>query len=270
MRDTVMADKPKFFLAPSRLGRPAGTDDSQTAKPKFTGLKSESHSRNIKFCCLLLGLKESKLGVLAESKLSSSAASVTASNIGVKPTEKSETKAPVTFQFTPLTKPSEDEDNKSNKTGDVENKNPNEEKEFVFGQNLTARVENVVEAKSESDTKDEDTEVPAEEAKDVPPSESAKDDLLFSTSVNSKGDEDTGKANSKTLSEAAAEYTETHSNKRKYDVVDVVTGEEEESNVLKANVKLYIFDTEKKNWVERGRGEIRLNDDPSSTPGHLR
>lgn len=28
----------------------------------------------------------------------------------------------------------------------------------------------------------------------------------------------------KTLSESAAEYTETHTNKRKYDVVDVVTG----------------------------------------------
>jgi len=252
MRDSpVMADKPKFFLAPSRLGRPAGTDDSQTAKPKFTGLK------------------ESKLGVLAESKLSSSAASVTGSNFGVKSPEKSDTKAPVTFQFAPLTKPSEEQDNKS-KTGGVENKNPNEKKEFVFGQNLTARVENV-ETKSESDTKVEDAEVPAEDVKDPPSSESTKDDLLFSTSVSPKGDEDSGgKANSKTLSEAAAEYTETHSNKRKYDVVDVVTGEEEESNVLKANVKLYIFDSDKKNWVERGRGGIRLNDDPSSTPGHLR
>ena len=211
------------------------------------------------------------MGVLAESKLSSGATTVTASNIGTKQTEKSDsTKAPVTFQFAPLTKPSEDGENK-NKTGDVENKNPNEEEkgEFVFGQNLTERVENV-ETKSESDTKD--TEVPAEDTKDPsPPSaESTKGDLLFSTSVNSKGDEDSGKANSKTLSEAAAEYTETHSNKRKYDVVDVVTGEEEESNVLKANVKLYIFDSDKKNWVERGRGVIRLNDDPSSTPGHLR
>ena len=28
----------------------------------------------------------------------------------------------------------------------------------------------------------------------------------------------------KTLSESAAEYTESHTNKRKYDVVDVVTG----------------------------------------------
>ena len=49
-----------------------------------------------------------------------------------------------------------------------------------------------------------------------------------------------------------------------------MTGEEEESNVLQANVKLYIFESEKKNWVERGRGSLRLNDDPSSTPGHLR
>ena len=219
---------------------------------------------------MFAGLKESKLGVLAESKLSTSAATVTACNIGVKQAEKTDTKAPVTFQFTPLTKPTEDEENKS-KTGDVENKNPNEEEkgEFVFGQNLTARVENV-ETKSESDTKEEDTEVPAEHAKEAPSSDSTKEDLLFSTSANSKGDEDTAKANSKTLSESAAEYTETHSNKRKYDVVDVVTGEEEESNVLKANVKLYIFDSEKKNWVERGRGVIRLNDDPSSTPGHLR
>ena len=268
-----MADKPKFFLAPSRLGRPAGTDDSQTAKPKFTGRENKFSIKGIelKVFCVFVGLKESKLGVLAESKLSSGAATVTASNIGTKQTEKSDsTKAPVTFQFAPLTKPSEDGENK-NKTGDVENKNPNEEEkgEFVFGQNLTERVENV-ETKSESDTKD--TEVPAEDTKDPPPpsAETTKGDLLFSTSVNSKGDEDSGKANSKTLSEAAAEYTETHSNKRKYDVVDVVTGEEEESNVLKANVKLYIFDSDKKNWVERGRGVIRLNDDPSSTPGHLR
>ena len=55
----------------------------------------------------------------------------------------------------------------------------------------------------------------------------------------------------KTLSESAAEYTESHTNKRKYDVVDVVTGdktkrsssvqswclgEEAESNVLQGQV----------------------------------
>ena len=40
--------------------------------------------------------------------------------------------------------------------------------------------------------------------------------------------------------------------------------------MFQVNVKLYIFDTDKKNWVERGRGMLRLNDDPSSTVGHLR
>ena len=60
------------------------------------------------------GLKESKLGVLAESKLTPSAVTVATSNIGAKQTETvSGTAAPVTFQFTPLTKPSDSEDNKS-------------------------------------------------------------------------------------------------------------------------------------------------------------
>ena len=69
--------------------------------------------------------------------------------------------------------------------------------------------------------------------------------------------------------------------------VEVVTGEEEESNVLQANGKLYLFDSEvvgcltcyiiehfshlqKRNWTERGRGQFRLNDDPVSEPGHLK
>ena len=80
------------------------------------------------------------------------------------------------------------------------------------------------------------------------------------------------------------------------------SGEEEESNVLQANVKLYLFDREKRNaalyntvnaiynlgynynvyftiffnaavnrnWTERGRGLLRLNDAPNSSPGHLK
>merc|ERR1712098_739586 len=130
-----------------------------------------------------------------------------------------------------------------------------------------------VDSKAENDKNEEasgETETAANESANTESSKNS--DLLFSNSVNpsTKSEEDSSKTTGKTLSEAAAEYTESHSNKRKYDVVDVVTGEEEESNVLKANVKLYIFDTEKKNWVERGRGMLRLNDDPSSTVGHLR
>jgi len=90
--------------------------------------------------------------------------------------------------------------------------------------------------------------------------------LLFSNAAKASDDE----SEKKTLSESAAEYTESHTNKRKYDVVDVVTGEEAESNVLQGQVKLYIFDKEKRNWTERGRGQLRLNDSAVSKPGHLK
>ena len=43
-----------------------------------------------------------------------------------------------------------------------------------------------------------------------------------------------------------------------YCTVLLCLGEEEESNVMQSNVKLYLFCTENKNWVERGRGLIRL------------
>ena len=41
----------------------------------------------------------------------------------------------------------------------------------------------------------------------------------------------------KTLSESAAEYTESHTNKRKYDVVDVVTGDKTKRSSLVVIVK---------------------------------
>jgi len=258
-----MSDKPKFFLAPSRLGRPAPGDESQaTAKPNFTGLK------------------ESKLGVLAESKLAPNPSSVsTATAPNGLTSDAVKAPPPVTFNFAPLTKPA-GEDSTKIKSADAENKNPNleeakKEEKFVFGQNLTERVENV-ESKADEDEKSDSNQTATEKpsdavcASDSPSKEKA--DLLFSNSVSpsTKAEDEQSKVTNKTLSESAAEYTESHSNKRKYDVVDVVTGEEEESNVFQVNVKLYIFDSDKKNWVERGRGMLRLNDDPSSTAGHLR
>jgi len=46
--------------------------------------------------------------------------------------------------------------------------------------------------------------------------------------------------------------------KRKFDEVDVITGEETESNVLQMNCKLYHFIGGA--YKERGRGILRLND----------
>jgi len=268
-----MSEKPRsFVLQPSRLGKQVveGDDRSGAARPNFTGLK------------------ESKLGVLAESKLTPTTGAIQA-----KPTVEEPSKPPPTFSFTPLTKPvddttSIDAENKAPSTAASKEENDVKEtkgKGFVFGQNLNERVENVSDegvaeskttglvfgeglAKKVSDSSNE-SKVDANTTSSPTKEFSSSPSLLFGGVVSpSSGTEDDG--STKTLSESAAEYTETHSNKRKYDVVDVVTGEEEESNVLQANVKMYLFDSEKRNWTERGRGVLRLNDDPVSTPGHLK
>ena len=76
-----------------------------------------------------------------------------------------------------------------------------------------------------------------------------------------KTQEPTASLSGKTLNENAAEYFESHlaPPKRKFDEVEVITGEENEHNVLHMSAKLYIFD-KNKSWLEKGRGELRLND----------
>ncbi|GFY42657.1 ran-binding protein 3 [Trichonephila inaurata madagascariensis] len=63
----------------------------------------------------------------------------------------------------------------------------------------------------------------------------------------------------KSLTESAREY-ESKQVKRKFEEVTVITGEEEELNVLQINCKLFAFDKVSMNWQERGRGLLRLND----------
>ncbi|KAG8235520.1 hypothetical protein J437_LFUL013482 [Ladona fulva] len=65
---------------------------------------------------------------------------------------------------------------------------------------------------------------------------------------------------SKSLSEAAREYEEARAVKRKYEEVTIITGEEDEENVLQITCKLFAFNIEKSSWVERGRGQLRVND----------
>ncbi|XP_071548016.1 uncharacterized protein [Panulirus ornatus] len=61
------------------------------------------------------------------------------------------------------------------------------------------------------------------------------------------------------LEESSRELTEKEkSQKRKFDQVEVITGEENESNVLQMNCKLYAWVSG--TWQERGRGILRLND----------
>lgn len=70
--------------------------------------------------------------------------------------------------------------------------------------------------------------------------------------------------NNMSLVEAARKYEEMRgAQKRKYEEVEITTGEEDERNILEINCKLFTFI--ENNYEERGRGILRLNDSKSSS-----
>ncbi|KAG9328005.1 hypothetical protein JZ751_016975 [Albula glossodonta] len=71
------------------------------------------------------------------------------------------------------------------------------------------------------------------------------------------------------LEESAAAYTKATAKHCLLEKVEVVTGEESESNVLQIQCKLFVFDKTSQSWVERGRGLLRLNDMASTDDGTL-
>ncbi|KAJ8941233.1 hypothetical protein NQ318_015665 [Aromia moschata] len=125
---------------------------------------------------------------------------------------------------------------------------------FIFGQNLQDRVIAV-------------------ETKGEPKASSSLNpnsyEMSFSSAVNNEINiENLVKENEgKSLSESAREYEESRANKRKYEEVEIITGEEQENNILKISCKLFSFDKNSGSWQERGRGTLRLND--FEIDGHL-
>ncbi|KAI1883328.1 hypothetical protein AGOR_G00244060 [Albula goreensis] len=123
---------------------------------------------------------------------------------------------------------------------------------FVFGQNMSERV--LSPPKCSDVSADESGETPAaplpeSPAQDTPPEK-----------VNSV---------TESLEESAAAYTKATAKHCLLEKVEVVTGEESESNVLQIQCKLFVFDKTSQSWVERGRGLLRLNDMASTDDGTL-
>jgi len=136
---------------------------------------------------------------------------------------------------------------------------------FVFGQNIrekivctstttttTAEASNSSDASSSHGSSEEVT------------TNGTSSEMLFSDSVKKEVPDKTTDGGGKTLSEAAREYEEARAVKRKYEAVTVFTGEEEESNVLQINCKLFAWGNG--TWVEKGRCTLRVNDLPTSPP----
>ncbi|XP_067679525.1 ran-binding protein 3-like isoform X1 [Haliotis asinina] len=136
--------------------------------------------------------------------------------------------------------------------------------EFIFGQNLTERVTGVSSSQAASESasgfvfgQNLADRVVHSDAGSPPPDTETNGKEAESCPSDSGG---------QTLEESAREYQAKHGVKPDLKEVEIVTGEEDESNVLQANCKLFLFDGEKQNWNERGRGVLKLNDMSPSNP----
>ncbi|KAK5644776.1 hypothetical protein RI129_006076 [Pyrocoelia pectoralis] len=122
---------------------------------------------------------------------------------------------------------------------------------FVFGQNIQDRVV---------------SDKQADELKCSNSSNSnGTSDMLFTSVLKENSKPDSGglmsQGTTKTLSESAREYEESRAVKRKFEEVEVITGEEGEKNIVQITCKLFAYDkVTGGSWQERGRGILRLND----------
>ncbi|NXS83750.1 RANB3 protein, partial [Erpornis zantholeuca] len=119
---------------------------------------------------------------------------------------------------------------------------------FVFGQNMSERVLSPPKSNEGS-------------------TESNKENAAAESGSESSSQEATPEKES--LAESAAAYTKATAKKCLLAKVEVITGEEAESNVLQIQCKLFVFDKSSQSWVERGRGLLRLNDMASTDDGTL-
>ncbi|XP_062968086.1 ran-binding protein 3 isoform X2 [Cynocephalus volans] len=119
---------------------------------------------------------------------------------------------------------------------------------FIFGQNMSERVLSPPKLNEIS-------------------SDANKEHVAAESGSESSSQEATPEKES--LAESAAAYTKATARKCLLEKVEVITGEEAESNVLQIQCKLFVFDKTSQSWVERGRGLLRLNDMASTDDGTL-
>uniref|UniRef100_A0A8D2DRY7 Ran-binding protein 3 n=1 Tax=Sciurus vulgaris TaxID=55149 RepID=A0A8D2DRY7_SCIVU len=119
---------------------------------------------------------------------------------------------------------------------------------FVFGQNMSERVLSPPKLNEVS-------------------SDAGRENATAESGSESSSQEATPEKES--LAESAAAYTKATARKCLLEKVEVITGEEAESNVLQIQCKLFVFDKPSQSWVERGRGLLRLNDMASADDGTL-
>ncbi|XP_077129398.1 ran-binding protein 3 isoform X4 [Ranitomeya variabilis] len=122
---------------------------------------------------------------------------------------------------------------------------------FVFGQNMIERVLSPPKTEASSDSNKENAGESGAEGSSLENTPEKSNNI------------------SESLAESAAAYTKATAKRCLLEKVEVITGEEAESNVLQIQCKLFVFDKTSQSWVERGRGLLRLNDMASTEDGTL-
>lgn len=120
---------------------------------------------------------------------------------------------------------------------------------FVFGQNIRERVD------VESSSNDaEDASCKVSKKADRPKSLAELADKGSTSSVETE-------ISQNSIAAAAQKYESEHSPpKQNLAEVHVMTGEEDERNVVQVNCRLFIYSTETHSWLGRGRVILKLND----------
>ena len=145
---------------------------------------------------------------------------------------KLETSGPVTTTTSPPTTDKVVPNSSTSAEAPSQDDKPKENEQFVFGQNLTDRAANFSQIKNGSNDKEK-----VEIAADPVEKESKSAETASTTIPTTSSDKD----KTKTLSEAAAEYCETRNRKVEYNEVELITGEEDESNVFQMSAKVILL-----------------------------
>lgn len=149
-------------------------------------------------------------------------------------------------------------DSSSSPRSSSSNHNNHDDKDNILGQNLTEKVTGV--HTSPKGLVSSSGFVFGENLADRVVQRSISEENVEDGNASPDSTEQTNAEAGKTLEESAREYQATHGKKTELQEVEIVTGEEDESNVLQVNGKLFVFDGDHQNWLERGRGIFRLND----------
>uniref|UniRef100_A0A2I3TTP1 Ran-binding protein 3 n=1 Tax=Pan troglodytes TaxID=9598 RepID=A0A2I3TTP1_PANTR len=193
--------------------------------------------------------------------------------------------------------PQKNESSNASEEEACEKKDPATQQAFVFGQNLRDRVKLINESVDEADMENAghpsaDTPtatnyflqyISSSLENSTNSADASSNKFVFGQNMSERvlvsGDMESGAAVSSlregrpcsdsSLAESAAAYTKATARKCLLEKVEVITGEEAESNVLQMQCKLFVFDKTSQSWVERGRGLLRLNDMASTDDGTL-